>query len=54
MTARTYGVREFMEAARKQEAELRAEYARLVELDQQGKARTRAGGRSGSSPVAEA
>ncbi len=41
MTARTYGVREFMDAARKQEAELRAEHARLVELDQQDKARTR-------------
>ncbi len=41
MTTKTYGVKQFMEAARKQEAELRAEYARLAELDAQDRARTR-------------
>lgn len=41
MNPRTYSVKQFMEAARKQEAELREEYARLVALDRQDKARTR-------------
>jgi len=41
VSEKTYGVKQFLEAAKKQEAELRQEYSRLAELDAQDRARTR-------------